>query len=168
MTVCNMSIEAGAKAGLIAPDDATFAYLEGREHSPTGAEWDAAVADWRTLRTDDDASFDEEVVLQGADIVPHVSWGTNPAQVMRLDGTVPSSPGDFAEGQRARRGRPGPSNTWTSQPANPSATWRSTPCSSVRCTNSRIEDLRGGGRRGRGPAGQGRDCAPSWCRAPVR
>ena len=81
MTVCNMSIEAGAKAGLIAPDDTTFAYLEGRAHAPTGAAWDEAVAYWRTLATDDDATFDKEVRLDAAEIRPHVSWGTNPGQV---------------------------------------------------------------------------------------
>ena len=96
MTVCNMSIEAGAKAGLIAPDDTTFAYLEGRAHAPTGAEWDAAVADWRTLATDEGAVFDREIVLDGAAIAPHVSWGTNPGQVMAIDDVVPD-PGAFAD-----------------------------------------------------------------------
>jgi len=89
MTVCNMSIEAGARAGLIAPDDTTFEYLQGRDHAPSGSDWDAAVADWLTLATDDDAVFDREIVLDGADIVPHVSWGTNPGQVMRMDSTIP-------------------------------------------------------------------------------
>ena len=89
MTVCNMSIEAGARAGMIAPDETTFDYLAGRTHAPTGADWDAAVADWSSLATDDDAVFDSEIVLDGADIVPHVSWGTNPGQVVRLDGSVP-------------------------------------------------------------------------------
>ena len=82
MTVCNMSIEAGATAGLIAPDDTTFAYLEGREHAPKGAAWEQALDDWRALATDDGATFDKEVVIDAATIVPHVTWGTNPSQVI--------------------------------------------------------------------------------------
>src|SRR5690606_8442578 len=93
---CNMSIEAGAKAGLIAPDETTFEYLAGRPHAPTGADWDAAVASWRELRTDDGATFDKEVVIDGTQIRPHVSWGTNPAQVAPLDAEVPD-PDSFAE-----------------------------------------------------------------------
>src|SRR5688572_12233286 len=85
MTVCNMSIEAGAKAGLIAPDETTFEYLEGRANAPTGAAWDAAVADWATLHSDDDAAWDREVVLDAAAIRPHVTWGTNPGQVAPID-----------------------------------------------------------------------------------
>jgi 3-isopropylmalate/(R)-2-methylmalate dehydratase large subunit len=96
MTVCNMSIEAGAKAGLIAPDDTTFAYLEGRRHAPSGDAWHAALADWRTLQTDDDAVFDREVHLDAASIQPHVSWGTNPAQVAPIGSNVPS-PDDYAD-----------------------------------------------------------------------
>ena len=94
MTVCNMSIEAGAKAGLIAPDDTTFDYLHGREHAPSGADWDAAVADWRTLYSDDDAVWDREVVLDAASITPHVTWGTNPGQVASIDAVIPA-PTDF-------------------------------------------------------------------------
>ena len=94
MTVCNMSIEAGAKAGLIAPDDTTFDYLQGREHAPSGADWDAAVADWRTLYSDDDAVWDRELVLDAASITPHVTWGTNPGQVASIDAVIPS-PTDF-------------------------------------------------------------------------
>src|SRR4029077_13163173 len=90
MTVCNMSIEAGAKAGMIAADDTTFAYLRGRDHAPTGDAWDAAVADWRSLATDDDAPFDKEVTLDAAEILPHVSWGTNPGQVATIDDRVPT------------------------------------------------------------------------------
>src|SRR5262245_34484017 len=96
MTVCNMSIEAGARAGLIAPDDTTFAYLEGREFAPKGADWDQALDDWRTLVTDDGAAFDKEVTLEAAALMPYVSWGTNPAQVVAIDGVVPG-PDDFAE-----------------------------------------------------------------------
>jgi 3-isopropylmalate/(R)-2-methylmalate dehydratase large subunit len=96
MTVCNMSIEAGARAGLVAPDDTTFAYLEGRAHAPTGAAWEAALDDWRTLRSDDDAAWDTHVRLDAATLRPHVTWGTNPAQVTSIDGVVPS-PDDFAD-----------------------------------------------------------------------
>jgi 3-isopropylmalate/(R)-2-methylmalate dehydratase large subunit len=89
MTICNMSIEAGARAGMIAPDEKTFEYVKGRPHAPTGADWDAAVAYWSTLRTDDDAEFDAEVVLQGEDLEPFVTWGTNPGQGVPLSGSVP-------------------------------------------------------------------------------
>ena len=140
MTVCNMSIEAGAKAGLIAPDDTTFEYLAGRPHAPSGTDWDVAVNDWRGLATDSDAVFDQEVVLDGVDIVPHVSWGTNPGQVMRMDGTVPD-PGSFAD----------PSQAEAAQRAlDYMGLAVGTPIRDVAvdtvfigsCTNSRIEDLR--------------------------
>jgi len=90
MTVCNMSIEAGAKAGLIAPDETTFAYLKGRECAPTGANWDSAVAAWTQLRTDDGAVWDSEVFIDASTLSPYVSWGTNPAQVLPIDGIIPS------------------------------------------------------------------------------
>lgn len=89
LTVCNMSIEAGARAGLVAPDEVTFEYLKGRPHAPAGADWDAAVAAWRELRTDDDATFDTEVVLDAADVTPFVTWGTNPGQGAPLSERVP-------------------------------------------------------------------------------
>jgi 3-isopropylmalate/(R)-2-methylmalate dehydratase large subunit len=89
MTICNMSIEAGARAGMIAPDETTFAYLRGRPHAPEGADWDEAVEYWRSLHTDDDAVFDAEIVLQAADIEPFVTWGTNPGQGLPLSGSVP-------------------------------------------------------------------------------
>jgi len=96
MTVCNMTIEAGAKAGLIAPDEITFAYLKGRAHAPKDAEWDNAVANWKTLRTDEGAKFDKEVVIDASTLLPHVTWGTNPAQVASIDSPIPS-PDDFAD-----------------------------------------------------------------------
>jgi len=140
MTVCNMSIEAGAKAGLIAPDDTTFAYLRGRDHAPKGAEWDAAVADWRTLVTDEGATFDKEVVLDAADITPHVSWGTNPSQVAPITATVPD-PEAFAEA--SQRDSAARALEYMGLTAG-------TPLKEVKvdtvfigsCTNSRIEDLR--------------------------
>ncbi|KAA1423632.1 3-isopropylmalate dehydratase large subunit [Mumia zhuanghuii] len=96
MTVCNMSIEWGAKAGMIAPDETTFAFLEGRPHAPKGADWDAAVEHWRTLVTDDDAEFDKIVTLDASAVTPFVTWGTNPGQGAPLSATVPS-PEDFAD-----------------------------------------------------------------------
>ncbi len=89
MTVCNMSIEWGARAGMIAPDETTYAYLQGREHAPTGEEWDAAVAAWDALGTDDDATFDKEVFLDAGAVTPFVTWGTNPGQGVALSATVP-------------------------------------------------------------------------------
>ena len=96
MTVCNMSIEAGARAGLIAPDDTTFEYLEGRRFAPRGSLWEAALDDWRTLPTDDGAVFDHEVVLDTRSLRPSVSWGTNPAQTVTIDDVVPD-PSQFDE-----------------------------------------------------------------------
>jgi 3-isopropylmalate/(R)-2-methylmalate dehydratase large subunit len=96
MTVCNMSIEAGARAGMVAPDDTTFAYLEGCPHSPTGAEWEAALDDWRSLATDQAAAFDREVNIDAEALTPYVSWGTNPGQVVPIGGLVPG-PDQFDE-----------------------------------------------------------------------
>ena len=132
MTVCNMSIEAGAKAGLIAPDDTTFDYLRGpRPRAEAAPAWDDAVAYWRTLATDDDATFDKEVRLDAAEIRPHVSWGTNPGQVVSIDARVPD-PASFADPGRAQRRRAGPRVHGPRTPARPSATSASTPCSSGR------------------------------------
>ncbi|MCF2528597.1 3-isopropylmalate dehydratase large subunit [Yinghuangia soli] len=96
MTVCNMSIEAGARAGMIAPDDTTFAYLKGRDHAPQGADWDAAVEYWSSLKTDEDAAFDHEVVIEAAELTPFVTWGTNPGQGAPLSAKVPD-PASFAD-----------------------------------------------------------------------
>jgi 3-isopropylmalate/(R)-2-methylmalate dehydratase large subunit len=96
MTVCNMSIEWGAKAGLIAPDQTTFDYIEGKPEAPKGADWDAALAHWRTLVTDDDAVFDAEIVLDASELAPFVTWGTNPGQGVPLSGNVPA-PEDFED-----------------------------------------------------------------------
>jgi 3-isopropylmalate/(R)-2-methylmalate dehydratase large subunit len=140
MTVCNMSIEAGAKAGLIAPDGTTFEYLRGRAHAPSGAAWDAAVADWATLHSDDDAVWDEEVVLDAAAIRPHVTWGTNPGQVAPIDAVVPS-PDDYDN--------PTTKETVTRaleyMGLEPGTPLRDVAVDTVfigSCTNSRIEDLR--------------------------
>ena len=140
MTVCNMSIEAGAKAGLIAPDQTTFDYLEGRAHAPKGAEWAEALASWQALTTDDDARFDKEVSLDAAEIFPHVSWGTNPGQVAPITGTVPD-PAAFTD--PAARNAAERALEYMGLTAG-------TPLKEVAvdtvfigsCTNGRIEDLR--------------------------
>ncbi len=140
MTVCNMTIEAGAKAGLIAPDETTFAYLKGRSHAPAGEQWDEAVEYWRGLHTDDDASFDIEVVIDAADITPQVSWGTNPGQVTSIDATVPA-PEDFDDPSLADAAR----RALDYMGLEPNTPIRSIPVDTVfigSCTNSRIEDLR--------------------------
>ncbi|RJU03146.1 3-isopropylmalate dehydratase large subunit [Arthrobacter frigidicola] len=140
MTICNMSIEAGARAGMVAPDETTFAYLKGRPHAPEGADWDAAVENWRGLVTDDDAVFDAEVYLDADDLEPFVTWGTNPGQGVSLSQSVPS-PADFAdENDRAACERA----------LEYMALEAGTPMKEIRvdtvflgsCTNSRIEDLR--------------------------
>jgi len=140
MTVCNMSIEAGARAGMVAPDDVTFEYLEGREHAPKGADWDRAVQDWRGLASGEGARFDAEVLLEAASIQAHVTWGTNPAQVVAIDGEVPS-PDDLAT--PAEREAAARALAYMGLEAR-------TPIRSIEvdtvfigsCTNSRIEDLR--------------------------
>ncbi len=140
MTVCNMSIEAGARAGLIAPDDVTFAYLDGLLHTPKGPAFDQAVADWRQLRSDDDATFDAVVRLDAAAIRPSVTWGTNPGQVASIDGVVPDpeAMGDEHERTTARR-------SLAYMGLEPGTALRDVPFDTVfigSCTNSRIEDLR--------------------------
>ncbi|MBK5223238.1 MAG: 3-isopropylmalate dehydratase large subunit [Acidimicrobiia bacterium] len=140
MTVCNMSIEAGAKAGLIAPDEVTFEYLKGRANAPAGADWDTAVAEWRNLVTDPDATFDKEVVLDAAEIRPHVSWGTNPAQVAPLDGVVPD-PASFAEASL----RDAAQRALDYMGLEAGTPFDQIPVDTVfigSCTNGRIEDLR--------------------------
>ena len=91
MTICNMSIEAGARAGMIAPDEVTFEYLKGRPHAPEGEMWDKAVEYWKTLKTDDDAVFDKEVTINAEDLEPYVTWGTNPGQGVKISGVVPGA-----------------------------------------------------------------------------
>jgi len=140
MTLCNMSIEGGARAGLVAPDETTFDYLEGRDHAPTGDEWDAALALWRSLPTDEGATFDKEVVLDASTIRPHVTWGTTPAQVAAIDGSVPDPAGMTDAGDREAAER---ALAYMGLAAG-------TPIREIAvdtvflgsCTNSRIEDLR--------------------------
>ncbi|MCU1381143.1 MAG: 3-isopropylmalate dehydratase, large subunit [Acidimicrobiales bacterium] len=140
MTVCNMSIEAGAKAGLIAPDETTFEYLKGRPHAPSGAEWDRAVEDWKSLVTDDDAVFDKEVYIDATTLSPHVTWGTNPGQVASIDSPVPD-PDSFADPSE----RDAAARALAYMGLTAGTPMREVPVDTVfigSCTNSRIEDLR--------------------------
>lgn len=140
MTVCNMSIEWGAKAGMIAPDEVTFAYLEDKPESPKGAEWDAAVAHWRTLVTDEDAVFDKEIVIEAADVTPWVTWGTNPGQGAPLGGTVPA-PQDFDD----ETDQVAAENALRYMALEAGTPLREVHVDTVfvgSCTNGRIEDLR--------------------------
>ena len=140
MTVCNMSIEFGAKAGLIAPDDTTFAYLEGRPNAPKGADWERALEQWRTLATDPDATFDRTVTLDAANITPHVTWGTNPGQVIPLAADVPN-PDQFADASE----RDAAARALDYMGLTAGTPMREVKVDTVfigSCTNSRIEDLR--------------------------
>ena len=140
MTLCNMSIEAGARAGMVAPDQTTFTYLEGRPHAPTGAHWDAALAYWQTLRTDDDATFDAEVVIEASELSPFVTWGTNPGQGVPLAGSVPSPEDAADEVERVAIER-----ALEYMDLAPGTPIREIPVDTVfvgSCTNGRIEDLR--------------------------
>ncbi len=144
MTICNMSIEAGARAGMVAPDDTTFAYLEGRPHAPAGADWGAAVEYWRTLPTDDGAVFDTEVHIDAADLAPYVSWGTNPGQTLPVTAAVPS-PDDFAD-PLARDAAARALAYMDLDPGTPITDIRIDRVFFGSCTNARIEDLREGAR----------------------
>ncbi|MEY4366568.1 MAG: 3-isopropylmalate dehydratase large subunit [Actinomycetota bacterium] len=140
MTVCNMSIEAGAKAGLIAPDETTFEYLKGRPNAPKGAAWDTAVEAWKQLRTDDGAKWDTEVFIDATALRPHVSWGTNPGQVLPIDGTVPS-PADFDD----ETTRNTVARALEYMGLEPGTRLRDISVDTVfigSCTNGRIEDIR--------------------------
>ena len=140
MTVCNMSIEAGAKAGLIAPDETTFDYLKGRKYAPTGADWDAAIEYWRTLPTDEGAVFDKVVDIDATKLRPFVSWGTNPGQVIELDANVPD-PASFADSSESDAA----ARALEYMGLTAGTPIKDIPVQTVfigSCTNSRIEDLR--------------------------
>src|SRR6201985_1132774 len=140
LTVCNMSIEAGARAGLVAPDETTFAYLEGKPHAPKGAQWDEALAAWEQLHSDADAAFDREVTIDATQLRPFVTWGTNPAQGVTIDARVPDPASYSDPGQRGAAER---ALTYMGLTAG-------TPIRDIAvdtvfvgsCTNGRIEDLR--------------------------
>ena len=140
MTICNMSIEAGARAGLVAPDQITFDYLKGRPHAPEGADWDAAVEYWKTLKTDEDAVFDAEVFIDADTLDPFVTWGTNPGQGVSLLDSVPNpaqiaDPNERAAAERALE----------YMDLTPGTKMKDIAVNTVflgSCTNARIEDLR--------------------------
>lgn len=140
MTICNMSIEAGARAGMVAPDETTFAYLEGRPHAPKGQDWEDAVAYWRTLPTDEGAVFDAEVFIDADELEPFVTWGTNPGQGSSLSASVPD-PAEIADpNERAAAER-----ALEYMDLTPGTPLKEVPVDAVfmgSCTNSRIEDLR--------------------------
>ena len=154
MTVCNMSIEAGAKAGMIAPDDTTFAYLEGRAHAPKGSAWEQALDSWRALPSDAGATFDTEITFDGSAIGPQATWGTNPGQVTPLDSIVPDPDSFETESDRDAAVRALEYMGLTA----------GTPMKEIAvdtvfigsCTNSRIEDLRAAA-----DVAKGRKVAPS-------
>ena len=140
MTICNMSIEAGARAGVVAPDETTFAYVKGRAHAPKDADWDAALEHWRTLPTDDGATFHTEVTLDASTLRPYVSWGTNPAQSTTIDDVVPDPSSIDQAGRREAAER-----ALTYMALEPGTAIRDIRPDTVfigSCTNSRIEDLR--------------------------
>jgi 3-isopropylmalate/(R)-2-methylmalate dehydratase large subunit len=140
MTLCNMSIEAGARAGMVAPDETTFAFLKNCPHAPSGVDWDEALAYWRTLRTDPGASFDREVLLDADSLTPYVTWGTNPGQAAPLGDVVPDPAGYDDPAQQAAAAK---ALSYMGLAAG-------TPLRDIRvdtvflgsCTNGRIEDLR--------------------------
>jgi 3-isopropylmalate/(R)-2-methylmalate dehydratase large subunit len=140
MTICNMSIEAGARAGMVAPDETTYEYLRGRPHAPSGAQWEIAVAEWDGLRTDDGAEFDTEVYIDAASLSPFVTWGTNPAQGVPLSESVPDPELIVDEGKRHDAEK-----ALTYMDLRPGTPMRDISVDNVfvgSCTNGRIEDLR--------------------------
>ena len=154
LTLCNMSIEAGARAGLVAPDEVTFSYLQGKPHAPSGAEWEAALEYWRSLPSDADAVFDHEVVLDAGTLTPYVTWGTNPGQALPLDSSVPD-PASFADPDA----RAAAERALTYMDLRPGTPLRDIAVDTVfvgSCTNGRIEDLRAAA-----AVLQGRRVAPS-------
>jgi 3-isopropylmalate/(R)-2-methylmalate dehydratase large subunit len=140
MTICNMSIEAGARAGMVAPDEITFEYVKGRDHAPTGDDWDDAVAYWRTLPTDEGATFDAEVFIDANELEPFVTWGTNPGQGVSLSQDVPTLESFEDEGDRQAAQR-----AYEYMDLTPGTPMKDIAVDAVfmgSCTNSRIEDLR--------------------------
>jgi 3-isopropylmalate/(R)-2-methylmalate dehydratase large subunit len=140
LTVSNMAIEGGARAGLIAPDDVTFAYLKGRPYAPKGADWDAAVAYWKSLATDPGATYDKTVVIDAADIAPSVTWGTSPEDVVPITGVVPD-PASFADPSKQAAA----AKSLAYMGLEPGTPMQDVPIENIfigSCTNSRIEDMR--------------------------
>ncbi len=146
MTVCNMSIEAGARAGMIAPDDTTFTYIKGLRFAPSGKDWDAAVARWRQLTSDPGAKYDSVVEINAADLAPFVTWGTNPGMVVPITGRVPELPANGTERPNAQRML----EYMGLEPGTPMERIRVDRVFIGSCTNSRLEDLRAAARVARG------------------
>ena len=144
MTVCNMTIEAGGRAGMVAPDETTYAYLRGRPRAPQGAAFDAAVRRWQALRSDPDAAYDRVVVLEGAELVPHVTWGTNPGQVVPITGTVPDP--EQLPNETDRRAAQRALEYMDLQPGTPMQEIALDRVFIGSCTNARIDDLRAAAR----------------------
>ena len=139
LTICNMSIEAGARAGMVAPDDVTFAWLEGRPFAPKGALWENALDDWRSLTTDAGASFDRDITIDAGALRPYVTWGTSPAQSVTIDGAVPDPDGLPADARESAR------RALRYQELVPGTPVRDIAVDAVfigSCTNARLEDLR--------------------------
>ncbi len=139
MTICNMSIEAGARAGMIAPDDKTFEYVKGRRYAPVGREYDEAVAEWRKLRTDDGAVFDKSITLDASEMAPQVSWGTNPGMVTDITGTVPDP--DAMDDENSRKAARSALEYMGLEPRTPIRDIKIDRVFIGSCTNSRIRDL---------------------------
>jgi 3-isopropylmalate/(R)-2-methylmalate dehydratase large subunit len=146
MTVCNMSIEAGARAGMIAPDDTTFAYIKGKRFAPSGKEWDASVARWRQLTSDPGAKYDKIVEIDAAELAPFVTWGTNPGMVVPITGRVPDLPANGTERPNAQRML----EYMGLEPGTPMERIRIDRVFIGSCTNSRLEDLRAAARVAQG------------------
>jgi 3-isopropylmalate/(R)-2-methylmalate dehydratase large subunit len=142
MTICNMSIEAGARAGMVAPDETTFSWLKGREHAPTGEDWDNAVAYWQTLRTDEGAVFDAEIYLNADELDAQASWGTNPGQTVSLDDTVPSKEAIGALPEQERASAMRALEYMGLEAGTPMKEISVDAVFMGSCTNSRVEDLR--------------------------
>jgi 3-isopropylmalate/(R)-2-methylmalate dehydratase large subunit len=140
MTICNMSIEAGARAGMVAPDDVTFAYLEGRPGAPVGEAWEAAVADWRTLRSDEGAQFDSTLTIDVSALKPQVTWGTNPGMVAAIDAVVPD-PADYADADQ-RESVERALRYMDLAPGTPLVDVAIDKVFIGSCTNARLDDLR--------------------------
>lgn len=144
MTVCNMSVEAGARAGMIAPDEKTFAYLKGRPQAPKGRAWERAVAAWRQLATDPGAVYDREITFDAADFAPMVTWGTNPGQVVPITGVVPD-PAEIAD-PAARKAAEAALAYMDLTPGTPMQSIKVDRVFIGSCTNGRLEDLRAAAR----------------------
>jgi 3-isopropylmalate/(R)-2-methylmalate dehydratase large subunit len=146
MTLCNMSIEAGARAGMVAPDETTFAYVKGKRFAPQGADWDAAVADWRALASDPGAKYDTVIEINASDLAPFVTWGTNPGMVVPITASVPELPANGSDRASAQRML----EYMDLAPGTPMQNIRLDRVFIGSCTNSRIEDLRAAARVAKG------------------